>query len=173
MKQLILLPLLLTSIAGYAVEYKDDEKVSTMKGQLVEVGDRHRYHYNAPKINLGLNPFGLVSGVYGGSASIAITETATIRGDVTYYEDDSAFEYSLGSQIFFKKLYSGVYLEPGLLRREQDNVFGPQVLLGYNWFWDSGMNISLAAGVGRNLNEDDKSESDTFSNGYFKVGYAF
>ena len=75
----------------------------------------------------------------------------------------------------FGKMYSGVFLEPGLVRREADNVMGPQVLLGYTWFWDSGMSVSLAAGAGRNLNEgnDDDSGNDSFGNGYFRVGYGF
>ena len=175
MKQIISITLLLSSISGLGAEKKDDEQVSTMNGQLVEVGNRNRYQYDAPKINLSVNPFGIISQNYSVSASFGLTSIASVRGEVSYDEKNSGFEMSLGSQIFFRKLYSGVYMEPGLVRRDQGNIFGPQVLLGYNWFWDSGMNISLAAGIGRNLNDsrDDQSEGETFANGYFKVGYAF
>ncbi len=177
-KSLLALTLLSSSVSALAVEYRDDENVSVMKGQLVEVGERNKYHYNAPKFNLDINPFGIMAGLYSASASFALGKIANIRGDVSYNEDDSTWEIALGSQIYFRKMYSGTFLEPGLLRRESDNVFGPQVLLGYTWIWDSGMNVSLAAGVGRNLNDNDDNDDtydskDTFANGYFRVGYAF
>ena len=168
-RSILTLTLLFSSLPSFAVEYKDDANVSTMKGQLVEVGDRNRYHYNAPTFNLGVNPFGLMTGIYSFDASYALGSVANIRGDFTFNEEDSTWEASIGSQIYFKKMYSGIYLEPGVLRREEGNIFGPQVLLGKTWFWDSGMNVSLAAGVGRNLNEKD----DVFGNGYLRVGYAF
>ncbi|NRA68872.1 MAG: hypothetical protein HRU19_30595 [Pseudobacteriovorax sp.] len=180
-KSIITLSLLCSSMTALATEYKDDENVSTMKGRLVEVGERNRYHYNAPKFNLDVNPFGLVAGTYSVGASYALGDIATVRGDVSYSEYTSSMEYSISSQLYFKKMYSGIYLEPGVLRREIGNVLGPQVLLGYTWFWDSGLNISLAVGGGRNLNdsedddfyEDDDETIDSFSNGYLRVGYAF
>ena len=151
-----------------------------MKGQLVEVGERNKYHYNAPQYNL-------VKSVWNHDRSVQCfcelrsrQKSLTSRGDVSYDENNSSWEMAIGSQIYFKKMYSGIFLEPGLVRREVGNVFGPQILLGYTWFWDSGMNVSLAAGVGRNLNDSDddttdewEDEDDTFGNGYFRVGYAF
>lgn len=181
MKRITILALLTYSFTANSAEYKDDEKVSTMNGQLVEVGDRNLYHYETPKFNISVNPFGLVTGDLSVSSSFAITKINNIRAEISYLEEEGAFEYSLGTQVFFKKLYSGIYLEPGLLRREIDNVFGPQVLLGYFWYWDSGMNVSIAAGVGRDLNYKKSEETqnldedrvETFGNAYFKVGYAF
>lgn len=185
-KTLIGLVLLsMTSIAG-AREYKDGDRVSTMNGELVEVGERNKYHYDAPKANIDVNPFGIMTGVYSAGASYALTDIANIRGDISFDDNNSSLEFSIGSQIYFKKMYSGIFLEPGLLRREAGNVLGPQILLGYTWFWDSGMNVSLAAGGGRNLNydgdddfvidEDDDaiaSDQKTFGNGYLRVGYSF
>ena len=81
-------------MTALATEYKDDDKVSTMKGQLVEVGDRNKYHYNAPKFHLDVNPFGLMAGVYSLGASYALTDLANIRADLSYNEEDSSFEYS-------------------------------------------------------------------------------
>ena len=181
MKKLILtFALITTSMTSYAVDYKDGDRVSTLNGQLVEVGERNRYHLNAPKFNIGINPFGVMTGIYSGSAALALGEVVALHGDVSYNEHDSEWEMSLGTQLYFKKMFSGVYLEPGVVRKERGNIFGPQVMLGYNWYWDSGMNVSIAAGIGRNLNDsddtyldEDDDRIDNFGNGYFKVGYAF
>lgn len=58
-------------------------------------------------------------------------------------------------------------------------VFGPNVMFGYHWMWDSGFNLALAGGVGRNLSTGNDDEeglafvSDFFWNGQLNLGYAF
>jgi hypothetical protein len=49
------------------------------------------------------------------------------------------------------------------------------VLVGWHWTWDSGLNMALAAGVGRNISasDDDFEEESIFPNGYFRIGYTF
>jgi hypothetical protein len=77
-------------------------------------------------------------------------------------------------------MYSGLFLEPGIISRttssggSDSTTFGPQVLLGYHWYWDSGFNAALAFGAGRKLNTDDSySDDEAFVNGYLRFGYAF
>lgn len=202
---ILLAVLFSSSSAALAESYKDDDKVSSMKGQLVEVGDRNKYHYDFPRTNISVNPFGIVTGTYSVSGSYALTNNVAVRGNFSYAEEDdiknSGYEVGAGAQIFFKKMYSGFYLEPGLVRMHQDiksldsdskdwryDAFGPQILVGYSWFWDSGFNVQLAAGAGRNWmksRDQDKTDSTTaavnddnsagkvFGNSYLTVGYAF
>jgi hypothetical protein len=202
-----LLFLTLVSLSGstaLARAYEDNDNVSSMKGQLVEVGDRNKYHYDYPRTNLSLNPFGLIMGQYGFSGSYAVTDNIAARGDINYAEavegQGSGYELGLSAQIFFKKMYNGIYLEPGIVRMHRDHktiadydAFGPQIMLGYTWFWDSGFNVALAMGGGRNWmkssdyddasddvdvdSDDNEAEIETngrfFGNGYLRVGYAF
>lgn len=191
--------LLATSTVVLARDYPDDANVSTMKGHLVEVGDRNKFHHDFPRLNLSLNPFGILTGTYSVSGSYAITDNIAARGDLSYTESSDSrgmgYEVGAGAQIFFKKMYNGLYLEPGLVRKHETfkiidevdwnyDVFGPQVLVGYSWFWDSGFNVQLAGGVGRNLMKSYRDRGDavdsgdniaarTFGNAYFRVGYAF
>ena len=54
---------------------------------------------------------------------------------------------------------------------------GPQVLVGWHWSWDSGLNVAAAFGAGRNIAAEDNSEDfdsdEIFANGYLRFGYQF
>ena len=55
---------------------------------------------------------------------------------------------------------------------------GPQVLAGWHWTWDSGFNVAIAVGAGRNLvTKKDRygysTSESVFPNGYLRFGYAF
>ena len=51
------------------------------------------------------------------------------------------------------------------------------MLLGYHKTWDSGLNIAVALGMGRNFSSSDADVDEVnqtyFGNGYLRVGYAF
>jgi hypothetical protein len=162
------------------------DDISTINSQLVEVGDHNRYRFSYRKWNVSTNPIGLVIGSYGASLSYAFSEHVALRGDLNYYEpvesDASGFEVGVGAPIYFRKMYSGLFLEPGVISRKLTSsedgatTVGPQVLVGYHWYWDSGFNVAAAAGVGRNWNtsdEDEASEPELFPNAYLRFGYAF
>jgi hypothetical protein len=119
----------------------------------------------------------------------------------------SSTEVDVSVPIYFRRTYQGAFLEPGLVARfnsrtsptyssgydangnyvpsssgtttTTDTQFGPQVLVGWHWTWDSGLNIAVAAGVGRNLNrstnqgEYSSSDEQYIPNGYLRFGYAF
>ncbi len=183
--------IVVAATAAHAQPQADtDPDVSKVEGDLVEVGNHNRYRYGYPRYNLSTNPFGALIGIYSASGSAALTNRVALRVDGTFYNEvDSnsrGYELNLSVPIYFKKMYSGVFLEPGIIVREFDidapATAGPEVLLGYHWFFDSGLNISLALGVGRNLiyeEEDDFSsdyeagEDKIFGNGYLRFGYAF
>jgi len=163
--------------------------ISTLNGELVPVGDQNRYRYSHPRWNVSTNPIGWIIGSFGASVSYAPMSHFALRGDVNYYDSDGdrGVELGIGAPIYFRKVYSGLFLEPGFTfkslyndgsgTRETTNVVGPQVLLGWHWFWDSGLNVSAALGAGRNWNS---SNSGTFNDynkifpaGYLRFGYAF
>jgi hypothetical protein len=164
----------------------DSSGVSTLNGQLVPVGDQNRYLYGYRRWNVSTNPLGMVLGSYGVSGSYALNANVAARADVSWYDpvgtnEGTGIELGLGAPIYFRKVYSGFFLEPGVLYRRlsqgdaHDTKVGPQVLLGYHWMWDSGLNVALAFGAGRNFGADSSASTDEklFATGYLRFGYAF
>jgi hypothetical protein len=162
--------------------------LSQINGTPIPVGDHNQYYYEVPKTNLALNPLGWIFGIYGASASVAVHDHVAIRGDFTYYDvidtDTTGMELNISAPIYFRRVYSGVFLEPGFMIRRfrddggsgEDTTMGPQALVGWHWMWDSGLNFSMAIGGGRDIGAS-KDEFDggeeAFFNGYMRFGYAF
>ena len=163
------------------------DDVSQINGQIVPVGDHARYLYTFKRWNVSANPVGWIAGFYGVSGSYGFHSNFALRVDVNYYapqgRDDDGFELGVGLPIYFRKTYQGPFLEPGFVGRRLGDgpsaltEIGPQVLVGWQWMWDSGLNIAVAAGVGRNLAsgapDEDEDDSEVFANGYLRFGYAF
>jgi Protein of unknown function (DUF3575) len=164
--------------------------VSHIGGTPVPVGDHNQYHYRFRRTNLSTNPIGWVLGIYGASLSYGFSDHIAVRGDLNYFDflndDGHGYEIGVGLPIYFRRTYSGVFLEPGFILRQygededyDDNTtMGPQVLVGWHWMWDSGLNLAIAAGIGRNWSREDSPDSDfddeePFFNGYLRFGYAF
>lgn len=171
-----------------APEAVPPEDVSTLNGELVEVGDQHKYRYSYKKMNVSSNPLGWILGSYGVSVSYATSANLAVRGDINLYDpvdsDVSGFEVGVGVPIYFRRVYTGMFIEPGVIARTMGNgdydttTVGPQVLLGWHWIWDSGLNVAVAFGVGRNWATEDSDEyhyddEEIFANGYLRFGYAF
>ena len=51
-------------------------------------------------------------------------------------------------------------------------LVGPEVLFGWHWSFDSGLNVAAALGVARDLSGDANGSSDPEPVGYFRIGYA-
>lgn len=171
------------------------ENISQINGQLVKVGQHNKYDYSYKKYNIGTNPFGLMAGIVSGQASVALNSMVAIKGDMSLFtglEFGKGAEVSASAAIYFRQMYSGVFREPGLMYRSlesssdsggnthgssspRDITTGIQTLIGYHWMWDSGLNIALAYGIGRNLvaDEDEYDSQEIFVNGYARFGYAF
>ena len=89
--------------------------------------------------------------------------------------------------IYFKRVYSGPFIEPGIVVRdfdtndsacdydgycESNSTVGPEMLFGWHWTFDSGANVAVAFGAVRNINaEEDWNEIEPA--GYFRIGYAY
>src|SRR5215213_7632558 len=70
--------------------------VSTINGQLVEVGDHNKFEYDYKRWNASTNPIGWIIGSYGASLSFAPTKIVAVRGDVNYYNFDGSSGFDLG-----------------------------------------------------------------------------
>jgi hypothetical protein len=142
--------------------------------------------------NISGNPFGLVLGYryFDGAASHAVGNKLVATVAISCWDLD---EYVRGWQLsatlpyYFRHAFSGPYLESGLIMRTAfvvwddgtgttaDDKFSrvadlaPQVLLGWHWTADRGLNVSVAFGLVAGLDY----EGATAANGYFRVGYAF
>jgi hypothetical protein len=163
--------------------------VSQINGQLVPVGEHNEYLYNFKRWNVSTNPLGWVLGSYGVSVSYGVHENFALRGDVNYFSpvgtDVKGFELGAGVPIYFRRTYQGAFLEPGIIVRQfsesggySSTTFGPQVLVGWHWTWDSGLNIAAAVGVGRDWSSRSDGDSyydkeQIFANGYLRFGYNF
>lgn len=166
-------------------------QVSEINGQLVKVGEHNEYYYDYKRWNVSTNPLGWVFGSYGASVSYGLNQNIAVRGDLNFFKpvgtDASGVEVGFGVPIYFRRTYSGVFLEPGVIMRSihdsgdgydyNTTVFGPQVLVGWHWTWDSGLNVAIAAGAGRNWStsdgESDYDNDEIFANGYLRFGYSF
>ena len=188
------LPLLLLLLSTPALAQVDrpppdppPHAISQLNGVPVKIGERHEYIYTYRPWNVAANPLGWVVGIYGVSASYGVHPNVAVRGDLTYYNlvdsDETFLEVSAGVPLYFRRVYQGIFLEPGIVVRTpsddsgSERLFGPQVLVGWHWSWDSGFNVAAAVGVGRDLShEEDEFGGDgeeIFANGYLRFGYAF
>lgn len=168
----------------------DGSDYSHIGGAPVAVGDHNQYYYGFRRTNISSNPLGWLFGFYGVSLSYGLSNHIALRGDINYFDiidsDETGIELGVGLPIYFRRTYSGLFLEPGVILRQfsedefnDDNTtFGPQVLVGWHWMWDSGFNFAFAVGGGRNWSREDSEESsyddaEPFLNGYLRFGYAF
>jgi|JI10StandDraft_1071094.scaffolds.fasta_scaffold14116_3 hypothetical protein len=170
----------------------DWSDLSHINGQLVKVGETNDYHKTFKRTIISTNPVAWMLGSYGVSLSYGINDHVAIRGDVNYLsnyltEDLTGVEVGIGAPIYFRRTYQGVFLEPGFISRrfeykgcfdcsagstETATTVGPQMLVGWHWTWDSGLNVAVAGGIGRNWSSD-SSQDEPFVNGYLRFGYAF
>jgi hypothetical protein len=153
----------------------------------VPVGERNRYLYKFKKTNIAVDPFGLLFGVYDASASFAVSNNfaLSVSGTLVDEQYSGGYEVSATAPLYFRRTFSGPYLEPGLLlRHTSEHVWdagddtkdwaGVELLFGWQWMFDSGLNVQLAFGFARHLASSDSYENDDpDANAYFRVGYAF
>ncbi|HEU4613579.1 MAG TPA: hypothetical protein VFS15_15915 [Kofleriaceae bacterium] len=179
--------------ANGAPQNENWSNVSHINGVPVKVGERQDYLYQPKKFNLAANPFGFFFGYYDIAASMSLGQnlgaTLAITGWQFDGSSDSGYQISATLPLYFRKTFSGPFLEGGLLIRtsshddyyaydcidycsdtmSSDSWAGPQLLFGWHWTFDSGLNTSFAFGVAKHMNGD----GDTDGNAYWRVGYAF
>ena len=177
--------------ANGAPQNTDWNDVSHINGIPVKVGERTDYMIKPKHYNISTNPFGYFFGYYDIAASMALGNNLGATVAITGWDFDYAGGYQLSATLplYFRKTFSGPYLEGGLMLRstshnydyaydcidycsdgDTDSWAGPELLFGWHWTFDSGLNVQFAFGVAKQMGNDD---NDTDANGYFRVGYAF
>jgi hypothetical protein len=182
--------------ASSAPQNEDWNNVSHINGTPVKVGERGAYLHKFRKTNISGNPFGPFFGYYDLAVSHALTQNLAASVSISGWDMDNSGGYQISATVplYFRRTYSGPFLEGGLLVRtdmsdtyyaesydQYGNAYsyetmdtssswiGPQLLFGWQSTFDSGLNVALAFGVAKRL----ESDGDTEANGYFRVGYAF
>lgn len=179
-------------VANAAPQNEAWSNVSHINGTPIKVGERGDYLIKFKKTNIAANPFGLFWGLYDMSVTHALSQNIAVSGAIMHINDEFT-QFSATMPIYFKRAYSGPFLEPGLLIRSEKQYSysdcyecsagyygeemssswtGPQMLLGWHWTFDSGLNLAAAFGVAKRLNNTNE-YNETEANGYFRVGYAF
>ena len=179
-------------------------EVSHINGSLVKVGERDDYLVNNPKrLNISTNPIGFLVGFYGLSIQGAVSDNVTIRGNIEFFDYEffgrtKGHELAISTPIYFRRAFSGPFIEPGILYQETENWdwdlfgdgvdapthhthIGPEILFGWHWTFDSGLNMAVAFGATRNMRSQPMDESDGYDDdsddpmptGYLRIGYAF
>ena len=171
-----------------APQNEDWANVSHINGRPVPIGTRGDYLYKWKKTNIATNPIGWMFGFYGLSISTAVHDNVALRGDANIFDLDGASGYEVGASaaIYFKRVYQGPFLEPGIIARElrdsddfggtsdSEAMVGPEMLFGWHWTFDSGLNVAAAFGAARDLrHRDADGDSQIEPAGYFRIGYAF
>ncbi len=177
--------------ANGAPQNENWANVSHINGVPVKVGERQDYLYKPKKFNLSTNPFGYFFGYYDIAGAMALGQNLAAQVAITGWSEDYSSGYQLSATLplYFRKTFSGPFLEGGLLFRatthedyyaydcidycsdsNTDSWTGPQLMFGWHWTFDSGLNVVFAAGVAKQMGNEDQ---DTDANGYFRVGYAF
>lgn len=180
-----------------APQNEDWSNVSHINGQIVKVGERNEYLYNYKKTNISGDPFGPFFGIYDLAVSHGITQNLAVSGSFMGWSfdhgDSTGYQLTVSMPIYLRRTFSGPFLEPGVIVRSTtsnydtsydctdcgssdntDSWAGPELLFGWQWTFDSGLNVAYAAGVAKHMGTNDMSSSDgTDFNAYFRVGYAF
>jgi hypothetical protein len=180
-----------------APQTDDWGNVSHINGQIVKVGERGDYLINNHQhINVAGNPFGPFFGYYDLAVTYNLSQNIAISGSLAGWSegngDHTGYQATISAPIYFRRTFSGPYLEPGLITRTSNyndsyaascascsdyssskQWAGPELLLGWQWTFDSGLNLAAAIGPAKHLGDSQMSSNDTDVNGYFRVGYAF
>jgi len=184
--------------APAAPQNEDWNNVSHINGAVVPVGERGAYLKRFRKANISANPIAWMFGFYSVSGSYAVSENIVIRGDVSFghqLEGGDGVELGASLPIYFRRAYSGPFIEPGLVvRNVQEDTYNydytsgnsttmstnnsqtlVEMMVGWHWSFDSGLNMAMAFGASRELsNSNGQAASDNpHPAGYFRIGYEF
>jgi hypothetical protein len=188
-----------TAPAPAAPQNEDWNNVSHINGSVVPVGERNRYLYSFKKTEITVNPFSAFFGYYDAGAAHAVSQNVAIAGSITgwsySHSEHTGYQLTASVPIYFRRTFSGPFLEPGLIIREASTDYGsscystdpycmsnpdthrwigPEMLFGWQSTFDSGLTVQWAFGVAKHMATNWDSSSDgTDVNGYFRVGYAF
>lgn len=183
-------PAVAQPVAQPAPQNEDWNNVSHINGQLVKIGERHEYLIKFKKDNISANPFGPFWGYYDAAYSHAINQNLAFTGSVSGYSgnngDHTMLQVTASLPIYLRRTFDGPFMEPGIIYRssssgggdymDTSSWAGPELLFGWHWNFDSGLNIAWAIGPAKHMTENNTnsySSENVDVNGYFRFGYNF
>jgi hypothetical protein len=131
--------------------------------------------------NLQLSPIGVIFGFYSIAAERALSSNIALALELdaanTGGGAGTATQAILSLPLYIKRTFSGPFIEPGVLVHStsyEPAYAGIELLIGWTYLFDSGVNISGAIGISRRIDGDGELVVDALDpSGYFRVGYAF
>ncbi|MFT3699880.1 MAG: hypothetical protein QM831_42445 [Kofleriaceae bacterium] len=165
--------------------------VSHINGTVVPYGEHNTYLNTYKKVNISADPIAMMFGYYQFAGSYAVSQNVALSVQFSAWSRDngssSGTEFAVSAPIYLKRAYSGPFVEPGLIIHTDSSsndcydcyadtstmgtsYVGPEMLVGWSWLFDSGLNMSFAIGASKRI---DSNNSDPDPAGYFRVGYAF
>jgi hypothetical protein len=163
-------------LADPAPHNEEWSNVSHINGRPVPVGERSHYLYKYKRVNIAIDPISPFFSLIDGSIAYGVTQNIAISGSLlAYTKDNSWSQVGVTAPIYFRRTFSGPFIEPGLVyySNNGDSYAGPTMMVGWHWSFDSGLNLAFALGVSKRLDAPTYGSSDPQFNGYFRVGYAF
>jgi hypothetical protein len=159
------------------------------------------------KVNVAANPIGPLVSYYDGGASYAVSSRVAISVSAASFSRDPQYDVHSGTTmkqivasapIYLHNTFFGPFVEPGIMYRSGTRIsdchmvegpsrwVGVQILVGWHWNFDSGLNLSLALGVAKHVSDFGTTDygltydtdlkgswTEPDINGYFRVGYNF
>ena len=199
-KHLIALLIAISSLmSSVALAGTHQNQYSTIKadGHLVPVGDHHLYRYDYLPWNVSISPL-FVIGHYGIGVERALADYVAIRVSGSYHDliesnDPAEIKLSVGAPIYFRKMQDGFFFEPSVgLEHVQrrgsvtyDDAYGTWTepgneaatsafvgsQIGWRMIWDSGLNVTASAGMGRRL--ESGSQDEVIGLSRLDIGFSF
>ena len=189
-------------VAEAAPHNEDWNNVSHINGSIVPIGERNAYLIASKKNNIQSDPLAWMFGYYQIAGQHALSQNIAVSIEVSGFSTNHGSQsgYSLAATlpIYLRRTFSGPFLEAGLVIRGDNGATyegcydcaygstssttttrtwaGPEVMVGWAWMFDSGLNVSAAFGAAKRMidsNTDSYSSDQPEPVGYFRVGYAF
>ena len=125
------------------------------------------------------------SDYYDVAAAVRMDPHVAIAPNIAHWRssDDprwhTGLELALGVPYYFDHVYEGVFVEPRVVFRAEDNTEdthdyeGPGLLVGVQHTWDFGLTFAAAIGANWPMATELSSSGMTPLDGYFHIGYAF
>lgn len=152
-----------------------------------------------PKIAVATDPIALLYGTYTGSITKVATPHTAVRLDGQISEpsqsliDSGGWRVSLSFPIYFDRALHGPFVEPGLVVAnrltgydvqdmgalgplyiaQHEQTVGPQIFVGWQWLFHSGLHLAAAIGASRNVPASGYGAAFPLPESYLRVGYAF
>ncbi len=184
--------------ADAAPHNEDWSNVSHINGSIVPVGERNAYLNAYKKNNLQSDPIAWMFGAFQISGQHALSQNVAVSLELSAWNNDtfshSGYQLAATLPIYFRRAFSGPFLEGGVVIHSEDmesyddcydcsygsttgtkTWAGPEVLFGWSWLFDSGLNVSAAFGAVKRIGDNGDSYASRSPDpaGYFRVGYAF